>query len=187
YTKSKVHIYPGAPATALPGYSKWVANGTAFFEKWGFNARASVRYRSSFQGEVSGFAQNNVFRQAKPETIVDAQIGYDFQPGSFLNGLSIYAQGLNLTNEPFVTTNPGQDMQVIDYQRYGRRWMLGATYKFGAKAPPPPPPPPPAPPPPPPPAPATQTCPDGSVILATATCPVPPPPPPPPPPAPERG
>ena len=40
----------------------------------------------------------------------------------------------NLTNEPFVTTNPGEDLQVIDYQRYGRRWMLGATYKFGRHA-----------------------------------------------------
>ena len=186
YTQSKIHIYPGAPASMLPGYSKWVANGTLYFEKWGFNARGSVRYRSGFQGEVSGFAQNNVFRQAKPETIVDAQVGYDFQPGSMLNGLSLYLQALNLTNEPFVTTNPGEDLQVIDYQRYGRRWMIGATYKFGGRAAPPPPPPPPAPPPPPPP-PATQTCPDGSVIDATATCP-PPPPPPPPPPAPvERG
>ena len=186
YTQSKVHIYPGAPASALPGYSKWVANGTLYFEKWGFNARGSVRYRSSFQGEVSGFAQNNVFREAKPETIVDAQVGYDFQPGSMLNGLSIYVQALNLTNEPFVTTNPGEDLQIIDYQRYGRRWMIGANYKFGGRAAPPPPPPPPAPPPPPPP-PATQTCPDGSVIDATATC-APPPPPPPPPPAPvERG
>jgi iron complex outermembrane receptor protein len=127
-----------------------------------------------------------VFRQAKPETIVDAQVGYDFQPGSMLNGLSIYLQALNLTNEPFVTTNPGEDLQIIDYQRYGRRWMIGANYKFGGRAAPPPPPPPPAPPPPPPP--ATQTCPDGSVIDATATCPPPPAPPPPPPPAPvERG
>ena len=105
-----------------------------------------------------------------------------------LNGLSVYLQGLNLTNEPFVTTESRADhLQVIDYQRYGRRWMLGATYKFGAarrrlrrhrrrhprrlRRPPP----------------ATQTCPDGSVILATDTCPAPPPPPPPPPPAPERG
>ena len=179
WTESKVHIYPGAPASMLPGYSKWVANGTLYFEKWGFNARGSVRYRSKFQGEVSGFAQNNVFREAKPETIVDAQIGYDFSRG-FLNGLSVYLQGLNLTNEPFVTTNPGQDLQVIDYQRYGRRWMLGATYKFGAGRAAPPPPPAVAPPPPPP---ATQTCPDGSVIEVAATCPAPPPPPPPPPPA----
>jgi len=187
YTKSKVHIYPGAPATSLPGYSKWVANGTLYFEKWGFNARGSLRYRSSFQGEVSGFAQNNVFREAKPETIVDGQVGYDFQPNSMLSGLSVYLQGLNLTNEPFVTTNPGENLQVVDYQRYGRRFMLGATYKFGGRAAPTPPVAAPPPPPPPPPPPATQTCADGSVVLATEACPVPPPPPPPPPPAPERG
>jgi len=186
YTQSKVHIYPGAPATMLPGYSKWVVNGTLYFEKWGFNARASARYRSSFQGEVSGFAQNNVFREAKHETIVDAQIGYDFQPGSALNGLSVFLQGLNLTNTPFVTTNPGEDLQVIDYQRYGRRWMLGATYKFGLASHAAPPPPPPSPPPPPPAPAATQTCADGTVIAATAVCP-PPPPPPPAPAKPERG
>lgn len=175
WTQSKVHIYPGAPASMLPGYSKWVANGTLYFEKWGFNARGSVRYRSSFQGEVSGFAQNNVFRQAKAETIVDAQVGYDFQPGSMLNGLSVSLQALNLTNAPFVTTNPGEPLQIIDYQRFGRRWMIGASYKFGGRSAPPPPPPAVMPPPPPPPAAVEEPAP-------------PPPPPPPPPPAPtERG
>jgi iron complex outermembrane receptor protein len=187
YTKSKIRPTPGAPTSALPGYSKWVLNGTAYYERSGFNIRASVRHRSSFIGEVSGFAANRVRRNARAETIVDGQIGYDFQKGSMLNGLSLYLQGQNLTDEPFVTTNPGADDQIIDYQTYGRRFLAGFTYKFGAReAAPPPPPPPPAPPPPPPP-PATQTCADGSVILATDACPVPPPPPPPPPPAPERG
>ncbi|MFL6735628.1 MAG: TonB-dependent receptor [Sphingomonas sp.] len=184
YTKSKIGIYPGAPPQDLPGYSKWVANGTAYFEKWGFNVRGSVRYRSSFQGEVSGFAANRVFRRVRAQTIIDGQIGYDFQPNTMLSGLSVYLQAQNLTNEPFVTTNPGEDLQVIDYNSYGRRWMLGATYKFGAGHAAPPPPPPPLPPPPPP---ATQTCSDGSVIDASAACPVPPPPPPPPPAPVERG
>jgi iron complex outermembrane receptor protein len=188
YTKSRIHPYINGPTTDLPGYSRWVANGTLYFEKWGFSARGSVRHRSSFVGEVSGFGANRTLRHALPETIVDAQIGYEFQPNSMLRGLAISLQGLNLTNEPFVTEDgSGNSLRIIDYQRYGRRWMLGASYKFGV-APPPPPPPPPAPPPPPPPPPATQTCPDGSsVILATDACPAPPPPPPPPPPAPERG
>ncbi|WP_395337440.1 TonB-dependent receptor [Novosphingobium sp. BL-8H] len=130
YTESKIHPTPGEAASALPGYSKWVANGTAFFEKWGFNARGSVRYRSTFIGEVSGFAANRVRRRAQPETIIDAQIGYDFQPGSALEGLSLYIQGQNLTNAPFVTTNPGDSRQIIDYQRYGARYLAGFTYKF---------------------------------------------------------
>jgi iron complex outermembrane receptor protein len=130
YTKSEIVAYPGAGTSDLPGYSRWVANGTAFFEKWGFSARGSVRYRSSFIGEVSGLAANRVNRSARGETIVDGQIGYDFPQNSVWQGLSLYLQGQNLTNEPFVTQNPGQDAQIIDYQRYGRRYLAGFTLKF---------------------------------------------------------
>ncbi|WP_246448792.1 TonB-dependent receptor [Sphingomonas sabuli] len=184
YTKSKIKPSPNEEASALPGYSKWVANGTAYYERAGFNIRGSVRHRSKFIGEVSGFGANRARRQAAPETVVDGQIGYDFQPGSSLAGLSLYLQGQNLTNEPFKTYGENDTLHVIDYQTYGRRFLLGASYKFGAPEP--------AlpvvlPPPPPPPAPATQTCTDGTVILATEVCPAPPPPPPPPAPAPERG
>ena len=97
YTKSKVHPYENGPATDLPGYSKWVTNGTLYFEKWGFSARGSLRYRTSFIGEVSGFGANRTLRRALPQTIVDGQVGYEFQPNSALRGLSVYLQGLNLT------------------------------------------------------------------------------------------
>lgn len=129
YTDTKVIPGAGQPAEDIPGYSKWVANGTAYFEKWGFNARGSVRYRSTFVGELSGFGANKVRRRAKGETIVDAQIGYDFRSGA-LNGLSLYLQGQNLTDEPFVTTDPGEPLRVIDYQVYGRRFLAGASFKF---------------------------------------------------------
>ena len=130
YTKTKIRPNPGAPASDLPGYSRWVANGTLYYERYGFNARGSIRHRSTFIGEVSGFASNRVRRRAAPETIIDAQVGYDFQPGSVLEGLSLYLQGQNLTDEPFVTANPGDSRQVIDYQTYGRRYLAGFTYKF---------------------------------------------------------
>jgi iron complex outermembrane recepter protein len=130
YTKTKIQPTPGAAAEDLPGYSKWVANGTAYYEKGGFNLRGSVRYRSTFIGEVSGFSALRVRRRAAAETIVDGQIGYDFQEGSAMHGLSLYIQGQNLTDEPFVTANPGDARQVIDYQSYGRRFLAGFTYKF---------------------------------------------------------
>lgn len=131
YTKSRIHPYINGPTTDLPGYSRWVANGTLYFEKYGFSARGSVRHRSSFVGEVSGFGANRTLRHALPETIIDGQVGYEFQQNSMLKGLSVYLQGLNLTNEPFVTEDgSGNSLRIIDYQRYGRRWMLGATYKF---------------------------------------------------------
>jgi len=70
-----------------------------------------------------------VNRTAKGETIVDAQIGYEFQDGP-LEGLGILLQGQNLTDEPFITYENGDLRRVIDYQRYGRRYLLGLSYKF---------------------------------------------------------
>lgn len=122
---------PDADPTTIPGYSKWVANGTAFFEKWGFSARGSVRYRSSFLGDFTGFGGSPTRRQALPETIVDAQIGYEFGDRSSLRGLSIYLQGQNLTDERFASVvSTDSPLQVIDYQIYGRRFLAGFNYKF---------------------------------------------------------
>ncbi|GAC1576569.1 MAG: hypothetical protein NVS3B5_08170 [Sphingomicrobium sp.] len=59
-----------------------------------------------------------------------SSFGYEFQKGTALQGLSIYIQGQNLTNEAFATANPGSSLQVIDYQRYGRRYLAGFNYKF---------------------------------------------------------
>jgi iron complex outermembrane recepter protein len=130
YTKSKIQPDPGSPASDIPGYSRWVANGTAYYETGGFSLRGSVRYRSTFLGDFSGFGAQRVRRRALSELIVDAQVGYDFQAGSALEGLSVFAQGLNLTNEPFVAINPGAELQVMNHQNYGRRFMAGFTYKF---------------------------------------------------------
>ncbi|HEX8485917.1 TonB-dependent receptor [Sphingomonas sp.] len=129
YTKTKILPTPGGNAEDIPGYSRWVANGTAYFEKWGFSARGSVRYRSTFVGELSGFGANLIRRRALGEMIVDAQVGYDFS-GGMLQGLSVFVQGQNLTDEPFVTINGQRSDQIIDYQKYGRRFLGGFTYKF---------------------------------------------------------
>lgn len=130
YTETKIKPTLTGLAEDMPDYSKWVANATVFFEKWGFNARASMRYRSSFVGKFVGFGGELVDRRALAETVVDAQIGYDFQQGSALSGLSIYLQGQNLTNEPFVAIDNNSAMQIHNYQTYGRRFMAGFTYKF---------------------------------------------------------
>jgi iron complex outermembrane receptor protein len=130
YTKTSVEDFNGN-SVQIPGYSKWVANGTAFFEKWGFNARGSVRYRSTFLGDFTGFGGSPTRRIALDETIVDAQVGYDFRAGSPLNGLSVYLQGQNLTDERFASVNGNENpLQIIDYQIYGRRFLAGLTFKF---------------------------------------------------------
>nr|WP_301332526.1 TonB-dependent receptor [Parerythrobacter lacustris] len=128
YTKTNVED-AGGNETQIPGYSKWVVNGTAYFEKSGFNARASARYRSTFLGDFTGFGGSPTRRIALGETIIDAQIGYDFPDDSALNGLSLYLQGQNLTDERFASIG-GNRNQVVDYQIYGRRFLAGFTYKF---------------------------------------------------------
>jgi iron complex outermembrane receptor protein len=128
YTKTKIKD-AGGNVDQIPGYSKWVANGTAYFEKWGFNARGSVRYRSTFLGDFTGFGGSPTRRTALAEMIVDGQIGYDFQEGSSLQGLSLYLQGQNLTDERFASVGASRN-QVIDYQIYGRRFLAGFNYKF---------------------------------------------------------
>jgi iron complex outermembrane recepter protein len=131
YTQSEIKLdsNPGSTIT-LPGLSKWVGNAEVYFEKYGFQTRLSYRYRSSFLAEVAGLSANPTFRTAKSEGILDVQVGYEFQEGSFLHGLSVLAQAKNLTDRPFVTFENNDPRRVIDYQRYGRDFYLGAIYKF---------------------------------------------------------
>ena len=121
--------YANNQSITLPGQSKYVGTGTVYFEKSGFQARAVYRYRSKFTAEIAGLSANPEFREGLSEGILDAQIGYEFQEGA-LKGLSILAQAKNLTDEPFVTYEQGDPRLVRDYQRYGRDYYIGLTYKF---------------------------------------------------------
>jgi len=116
-------------ATAIPGLSETVANLTVYYEKNGFQSRISTRYRSEFLGELSGFANGRTLRQVGAETIVDAQVGYEFQDGP-AEGLSILAQVNNLTDEPFYTFQNGDERQTINFQQYGRTFLVGVNYRF---------------------------------------------------------
>ncbi len=130
YTESRVRLGGNPAPITVPGLSKWVGTAEAYYEKDGFQAKVAYRYRSKFLGEVAGLSANPTFREAKPEGILDAQIGYEFQEGSALEGLSIQLQAKNLTDRPFITYEGGDTRRVIDYQRYGRDFYLGVAYKF---------------------------------------------------------
>ena len=128
YVDSKIVYANNSPVT-LPGQSKWIGSGTAYFEKNGFQARATYRWRDSFLAELAGLSANPEYRAGKAEGVLDAQIGYEFQSGP-LAGFSILAQAKNITDAPFVTTEADDQRLVREYQRYGRDYYLGITYKF---------------------------------------------------------
>jgi iron complex outermembrane receptor protein len=129
HVKSKVKYANQPDAITVPGLSKWVGTAEAYYEKNGFQARVSYRYRSKFLAEIAGLSANPEYRTAKSEGVLDAQIGYEFQEGTF-KGFSITAQGKNLTDEPFITYETGDSRLVRDYQRYGRDYYLSFGYRF---------------------------------------------------------
>jgi iron complex outermembrane receptor protein len=116
----------------LPGLSDSIQSFTLYYEKNGFQARTSMRKRGEFKGDVYGLGFDTVQVDIQGETIWDAQIGYDFGEGGFesLDGLSIFLQAQNLTEEPFTSLQGDNALQVRDYQDYGSTYLLGLSYKM---------------------------------------------------------
>lgn len=118
------------PATPIVGLSDTVASGTLYYERSGFAARFSTRYRSEYRGDIATFGpRGEVFRNLQPETIYDAQISYTFQEGRFRN-LAFIAQGYNLSDEPLFAASGDDERYVQDYQRYGASYSIGVSYKY---------------------------------------------------------
>ncbi|MFN3862784.1 MAG: TonB-dependent receptor [Erythrobacter sp.] len=131
YADAKVKNQNGDPIS-IPGYSDLTWSGDIFYEKNGFRAKLAARYRSGFLSEVQNFDGSLSGANARPETILDAQIGYTFdKPGSFLNGLGILFEVFNMTNEPFVTQN---DLFDTNGSKVGvfpsRHELYGRTFNF---------------------------------------------------------
>lgn len=128
-TKSSL-VYPGNPdPITVPGLSKWVANGTLYYQHAGFEARVSDNYRSSFLGEVSGISASRILQTVGGGSTYDAQVSYTFDNGP-LTGLTLIAQGSNLSNKIFTTFQNNDPRQVLTWERYGRRYEVGVSYKF---------------------------------------------------------
>jgi iron complex outermembrane receptor protein len=114
----------------VPGLSKTVVNSTLYYEKAGFSARVSNRKRGEFVGEVPNFDATLRLTTVSAESILDAQVGYEFRNGP-MEGLSINLQGTNLTDEPFQLSQlDTPESDLVLYQKYGAIYSLALTYKF---------------------------------------------------------
>jgi TonB-dependent receptor len=112
----------------LPGLSKRVSNLTVYYEKNGFETRVSQRKRSDFIGEIGNFAADRSLRYVVGESVVDFQIGYNFNEGS-MKGLGLLLQVNNIGNEGYQTYGGSKD-KPLEFQKYGRTILAGASYKF---------------------------------------------------------
>ncbi len=112
----------------VPGLSKWVANGTLYYQHGGFQARVSQTYRSSFLGRVSGISASRIEQGIKGGSNYSAQVSYTIGSGR-LKGLTFVLQGSNLSDKKFVTYQ-NDPRQVQTWESYGRRYEVGVSYKF---------------------------------------------------------
>ena len=128
-TKSSLVYGGNSTPITVPGLSKWVANGTLYYQHNGFEARISDSYRSDFLGEVSGISATRIEQTLKGGSTYDAQVSYTFESGRF-KGLTLLAQGSNLSNKIFTTFQNNDPRQVLTWERYGRTYSVGASYKF---------------------------------------------------------
>lgn len=110
----------------LPGLSTHVANSTIFYDKNGFSTRVGLRHRSKFISPQAGLGTQLPFTDA--ETVLDYQASYEFQGGP-MEGLTMFFQANNLTDEPVITYF-GQEAQTGTIQYFGRQLFFGASYSF---------------------------------------------------------
>ena len=112
----------------LPGLSKNVTTMRLYYEKYGLQVALAARKRSDFIGEILDYRSDSQFTFIKAETIVDAQVGYEFQEGA-LKGLSVLLQGHNMTNAPFQEYTSDRNI-VTNKVVYGKTYRLGLNYKY---------------------------------------------------------
>ena len=130
FTHSEIERGTGDSSTPLPGLSDTVDSLTLYYEQGGFSARVSRNHRSDFLGEVQGFGSSRTLRFIAGENLVDAQVSYSFAEGGRWDGLTLYLQGTNLTNEPFTGFLNNDHRQVKDWQEYGATYFFGGSYRF---------------------------------------------------------
>jgi TonB-dependent receptor len=131
---SSISAIPGGPKT-LPGLSHKSGDITLYYERNGFSARISQRYRSSFTGEAVALFDQLGYTKILANRQTDLQLEYDFSQGP-MNGLSILLQVNNLSNSPDATVqyatlaNNVPMTMPLEYDTWGRTVLLGFSYKL---------------------------------------------------------
>ena len=138
FTESDLNPAPDGQDVRIPGLSGMVYNITGYYERNGFEARISKRFREAFKGEVVQLFATRGYTEILDDEQIDAQIGYTFQDGP-LEGLGLLFQVNNLTNSPYrtrlgldsggtTTANGGALPET--YEEYGRQYLFGVNYRF---------------------------------------------------------
>ena len=131
-------VIPGSK-TSINGLSGISNSATLYYEKHGFSARVSQRYRQPFTATTRDIFFRPTTRQQGKDKVVDFQMDYSFAEGSSLEGMTMLFQAFNVTNsvsqsyktvaEPPTVPDSTQLVPNFTYE-FGRVVLLGVNYKF---------------------------------------------------------
>lgn len=138
FTESDLNPALPGQTVRIAGLSGTVYNITGYYERGGFQARISKRFRKAFKGDVVQLFATRGETEILDDEQIDAQIGYTFEQGP-LEGLGVLFQVNNLTNSPYrtrlgldsggTTTADGGSLPET-YEEYGRQFLFGVNYRF---------------------------------------------------------
>jgi len=112
----------GDPQFAITGVSD-TANLVAFYERDGWQARIAYNWRDSFLASpASGTGNNPIYVDDYSQ--IDLNVSYDIN-----DNLSVFFEGLNLTEESGRNYGRSED-QVLGYFQGYARYNIGARYTF---------------------------------------------------------
>lgn len=106
----------------LPGLSEWTANLQVYYELAGFSARLAYNWRDDYLITPAGAEADPEF--AKSYDQLDGQVAYEFA-----EGFKVYAEVLNITNEPYQAYTV-KEPRLLEHSETGRRVFFGLRYTY---------------------------------------------------------
>ena len=129
WTESSIPPDPNTGPT-LPGLSPRVRSMTGYYERFGFSARLSERWRAPYVGSTAFLFGQRTYTQIDEDRQLDASVGYEFKYGP-AKGLSIQALAYNLNDSPYrsIIQTSGFNAPGV-WEKYGRTVLIGFSYKL---------------------------------------------------------
>lgn len=126
YADAKITLPESIPnrtdKVRLPNQSEWTFNAALFYEMGGFNTRLAYTKRTDYVDEFSSDARLDTFWEGRGQ--LDLTASYDIT-----DNINIFFEAKNLTNTPGVRY-AGDSSRVIEYEKFGRFYFLGARVNF---------------------------------------------------------
>ena len=123
YTDSEATVFGRDDKVPFFLQSEQVGNAALFWQRGGLELRAAVAYRSEYLDEVGEDPDSDLYIDAR--TQVDLKGSY-----AFANGLKVYVEMLNVTDEPLRFLSGGRSDRLAENEIYGWNAIAGVQYRF---------------------------------------------------------